>query len=74
MVHITDAIIDTKAQQVVSYTSARITELMFAHEQHREEQNILSSLEIDRYIGQYVGFTDISVSAKTADIIDVNRS
>ena len=34
----------------------------------------MSSLEIDRYIGRYLGFTDISVSAKTADIIGLNRS
>ena len=27
-----------------------------------------------RYIGRYLGLTDISVSAKTADIIDLNRS
>jgi len=31
-------------------------------------------LEIDRYIGWYLGFTDISVSTKTADIIGLNRS
>ena len=31
-------------------------------------------LEIDRYIGRYLDFTDISVSAKTADIIGLNRS
>jgi len=31
-------------------------------------------LEIDRYISQYLGFIDISVSAKTADIIGLNRS
>jgi len=30
MVHITDA----RAQKVVSYTSARITETVFAHDQH----------------------------------------
>ena len=29
--------------------------------------------EIDRYIGRYLGFTDISVSAKTVDIIGLNR-
>jgi len=32
------------------------------------------SLEIDRYIGRHLGFTDISVSAKTANIIGLNRS
>ena len=31
-------------------------------------------VEIDRYIGRYLGFTDISVSAKTANIIGHNRS
>ena len=38
MVHITD----TRAQNVVSYTSAHITETVFAHDQHWEEQNTLS--------------------------------
>jgi len=38
VVHITD----TKAQKVVSYTSAHITETMFAHDQHLEEQSCLS--------------------------------
>jgi len=31
------------------------------------------NLEIDRYIGRYLGFTEISVSAKTADIIGLSR-
>jgi len=31
-------------------------------------------LEVDRYIGRYLGFTDISVSAKTADFIGLSRS
>jgi len=35
MVHITD----TRAQTVVSYTSAHITETVFAHDQHWEEQS-----------------------------------
>jgi len=39
MVHITD----TRAQKVVSYTSAHITETVFAHDQHWEEQSSLSS-------------------------------
>jgi len=34
MVHITDAITDKRAQKVVSYTSACITETVFAHDQH----------------------------------------
>jgi len=32
------------------------------------------TLEIDQSIGWYLGFTDISVSAKKADIIGLNRS
>ena len=39
MVHITD----TRAQKVVSYTSAHITETVFVHDQHWEEQSSLSS-------------------------------
>jgi len=35
MVHITD----TRAQKVVSYTSAHITETVFAYDQHWEEQS-----------------------------------
>jgi len=36
--------------------------------------NVLQELEIDRDIsGRYLGFTDISVSAKTADIIGLSR-
>ena len=42
VVHITD----TRAQKVVSYTSAHITETVFAHDQHWEEQNSLSSPEM----------------------------
>jgi len=37
---------------------------------HNKKKQIL---EIDRYIGQYLGFTDISVSAKIADCIGVSR-
>jgi len=32
-----------------------------------------TSAEIDRYIGRYLVFTDISVSAKTADTIGLRR-
>jgi len=42
MVHITD----TRAQKVVSYTSAHITETVFAHNQHWEEQSTLSSPQL----------------------------
>jgi len=44
MVHITD----TKAQKVVSYTSAHIKETVFAHDQHWEEQSALSSPQLYR--------------------------
>jgi len=45
VVHITD----TKAQKVVSYTSAHITEMVFAHDQHWEEQSWLSSPQLYRH-------------------------
>jgi len=45
MVHITD----TRAQKVVSYTSAHITETVFTHDQHWEEQNTLSSPQLYRH-------------------------
>jgi len=44
VVHITDAIVGTRAQQMVSHTAVRITETVFAHAQHWEEQNILTAL------------------------------
>jgi len=34
VVHNIDAITDTRAQKVASFTSTRIIELMFAHDQH----------------------------------------
>ena len=42
MVHITD----TRAQNVVSCTLAHITETVFAHDQHWEEQSSLSSPQL----------------------------
>jgi len=42
MVHITN----TGAQNVVSYASAHITETVFAHDQHWEEQSALSSPQL----------------------------
>jgi len=45
MVHITD----TRAQKVVSYTSAHIRETVFAHDQHWEEQSSLSSSQLYRH-------------------------
>jgi len=44
MVHITD-----KRAQKVSYTSAHITETVFAHDQHWEEQSSLSSPQLYRH-------------------------
>jgi len=34
VVHITDTIIDTRAQKMVSHTAVRITESVFLHDQH----------------------------------------
>jgi len=45
LVHITD----TRSQKVVSYTSVHITETVFAHDQHWEEQNALSSPQLYRH-------------------------
>jgi len=45
MVHITD----TRAQKVVSCTSAHITETVLAHDQHWEEQSSLSSPQLYRH-------------------------
>jgi len=45
MVHITD----TRSQKVVSYTSAHITETVFAHDQHGEEHSALSSPQLYRH-------------------------
>jgi len=45
MVHITY----TRAQKVVSNTSAHITETVFAHNQHWEEQSSLSSPQLYRH-------------------------
>jgi len=45
MVHITD----TRSQKVVSYTSANITETLFAPDQHSEEHSALSSPELCRH-------------------------
>ena len=42
-------ITDTRAQKVVSYTSAHIAETVFAHDQHWEEQSCLSSPQLYRH-------------------------
>jgi len=49
MVHITD----TRAQKVVSYTSAHITETVFAHDHHWGEQAVYphhSSLSLKKVL------------------------
>ena len=45
MVHITD----TRAQKVASYTTAHITETVFAHDQHFEEQSTSTSPQLYRH-------------------------
>ena len=45
MVHITD----TRSQKVVRYTSVHITETVFAHDRHWEEQTSLSSPQLYRH-------------------------
>ena len=45
VVHITD----TRVQKVVSYTSAHITETVFAHDQHWEAHSCLSSPQLYRH-------------------------
>jgi len=42
MVHITE----TRAQKLIGYTSAHVTETMFAHDHHWEEQSSLSSPQL----------------------------
>ena len=42
-----------KAQKVVSYTSAHITETVFAHDQHWEEQSSLSSPQLYRHLQKH---------------------
>jgi len=42
-------ITDIRAQKVVSYTSAHITETVFAHDQHWDEQSTLSSPQLYRH-------------------------
>jgi len=55
MVHITD----TGAQKVFSCTSAYITEMVFAHDQHWEEQSSLSSPQLHRHSKKYRKWTTI---------------
>jgi len=49
MVHITD----TRAQKVFFCTSAHITEAVFAHDQHWEEESSLSSPQLHRHSQKY---------------------
>jgi len=46
-------ITDTRAQKVVSYISAHITETVLAHDQHWEEQSSLSSPQLYRHLQEH---------------------
>jgi len=56
MVHITD----TRAQKVVSCTSAHITETVFAQDQHWEEQSTSSSPQLYRNLQEHRKWITIS--------------
>jgi len=55
VVHITD----TRAQKVVSYTSAHIIGTMFAHDQHWEEESSLSSPQLYRHSQKHIKWITI---------------
>ena len=64
VVHITD----TRAQKVVSYTSAHITETVFAHDQHWEEQRCLSSPQLYRHSQKYRKWINHTVGHYTTGV------
>ena len=64
VVHITD----TRAQKVVSYTSAHITETVFAHDQHWEEQSCLSSPQLYRHSQKHRKWIDHTVRHYTTGV------
>jgi len=61
LVHITD----TRAQKVVSYTSAHITETVFAHDQHWVEQSCLSSPQLYRHLQKHRKWINCTVGHYT---------
>jgi len=67
VVHITD----TRAQKVVSYTSAHITETVFAHDQHSEEQSCLSSPQLYRHSQKHRKWIHYAAQTEVAFIIIV---
>ena len=64
VVHITD----TRAQKVVSYTSAHITETVFAHDQHWEEKSCLSSPQLYRHSQKHRKWINHTVGHYTTDV------
>jgi len=65
VVHITE----TRAQQVVSYTSAHITETVLAHDQHWEEQSSLSSPQLYRHSQKHRKMDNHTVGHCTTGVI-----
>ena len=64
VVHITD----TRAQKVVSYTSAHITETVFAHDQHWVEQSCLSSPQLYRHSQKHRRWINYTVGHYTTGV------
>jgi len=64
MVHITD----TRAQKVVSCTSAHITDTVFAHGQHWEEQSTLSSPQLYRHLQEHRKWINHTVGHYTTGV------
>ena len=64
MVHITN----TRAQKVVSYTSSHITETVFAHDQHWEEQSCLSSPQLYRHLQKHRKWINHTVGHYTTGV------
>jgi len=64
MVHITV----TRAQKVVSCTSAHITETVLAHDQHWEEQSSLSSLQLYRHLQKHRKWINHTVGHYTTGV------
>jgi len=64
VVHITV----TRAQKVVSYTSAHITETVFAHNQHWEDQSCLSSPQLYRHSQKHRKWINHTVGHYTTSV------
>ena len=60
---------DTRAQKVVSYTSAHITETVFAHDQHWEEQSSLSSPQLYRHSHKHTKCINHTVEHYTTGVV-----